>query len=84
MSKPEVVDGKVTLTEEQFRLLLVTAAQCDHAYEEDDLDCLEAAGHNAALSLKAIGEKTRAEERAEEEAEDAALDAEEDTEEVDG
>ena len=84
MSKPEVVDGKVTLTEEQFDLLLVTAAQCDYACEEGDWDCMEAAGRNAALALKAIGEKTRAEERAEEEAEDSALDAEADKEEVDG
>ncbi len=70
MAKPEVIDGKVTLTEEQYRLLVTTAAQCDYANEEGDGDCLDAAWHNAKLALKAIGEKTREEEGAEEEDED--------------
>lgn len=70
MSKPEVIDGKVTLTEEQYRLLVTTAAQCDYANEEGDWDCLDAALHSAKLALKAIGEKTREEENAEEEDED--------------
>lgn len=78
MATPEIIDGKVTLTEEQYRLLVMTAAQADCGCEEGDWDLLEAAGHNAALALKSVGEKTRAEEAAEEEAADAALDAEED------
>lgn len=77
---PKVVDGFVMLTEEQYRLLKVTAAQADYGVTEGDWDCLDAAQTNAALALKAIGEKTREQEIAEEEAADAALDAEEEEE----
>ena len=34
MAKPRVRNGKVTLTEEQFRLLVTTAAQCDTGGDE--------------------------------------------------
>lgn len=70
MVNPEVIDGKVTLTEEQYRLLVTTAAQCDYANEVGDGDCLDAAWHHAKLALKSIGEKTSEEENAEEEDED--------------
>jgi hypothetical protein len=70
MAKPKVIKGRVTLTERQFRLLLVTAAQCDYAVSEGDGDCLEAAGHNAKLALKSIGEKTAEQERKQREDED--------------
>ena len=75
---PRVRKGRVTLTEEQYRLLVCAAAQTDYGVPNGDWDCLEAAAHNAALALASVGEKTAAEERAEEEAADAALDAEED------
>ena len=67
MSKPVVIDGKVTLTQEQYRLLVTTAAQCDYANEEGDEGCLDSAWQHAKLALKAIGEKTREEENTEEE-----------------
>lgn len=66
MAKPRVRNGKVTLTEEQYRLLVTTAAQCDYANYDGDGNCLIAAWHHAKLALKAIGEKTTEEERAEE------------------
>ena len=47
-----------TITEEQYRLLVMAAAQTDYANHAGDWDCLEAAGHNAALALKALGQKT--------------------------
>lgn len=65
--KPKAVGGKVTLTQKQYDLLLVTAAQTDYACFRGDDDCLDAAAFNAALALKAIGEKTAEEEQAEEE-----------------
>jgi hypothetical protein len=59
-----------TITEEQYRLLVMAAAQTDYANHAGDWDCLEAAGHNAALALKALGQKTAAEEEEEEEADE--------------
>lgn len=67
MAKPRVRNGKVTLTEEQYRLLVTTAAQCDYANFDGDGDCLDAAWHHAKLALQSIGEKTTEEERSEEE-----------------
>lgn len=75
--KPRVRNGKVTLTKEQYDLLVCAAAQTDYGVPNGDWDCLDAAAHNAALALASIGEKTAAEEKAEEEAADAALDSEE-------
>lgn len=67
MAKPRVRNGKVTLTEEQFRLLVTTAAQCDYAEFHGDPGCYRAAVSHAKVALAAIGEQTAEEESKQEE-----------------
>jgi len=56
----------IELTDEQHRTVVAALAQADYAFHAGDMDCLEAAAHNAALALKYFGQKTAAEEEAEE------------------
>lgn len=67
MARPRVRNGKVTLTEEQFRLLVTTAAQCDYAEFHGDPGCYRAAIVHARAALSAIGEQTAEEESKREE-----------------
>lgn len=67
MAKPRVRNGKVTLTEEQFRLLVTTAAQCDYAEFHGDPGCYRAAVGHARAALSAVGEQTAEEESEQEE-----------------
>ena len=69
MSKPRVRNGKVTLTEEQYRLLVTTAAQCDYADFHGDSGCHKAAVNHARDALSAIGELTAEQEADQEEEE---------------
>lgn len=67
MAKPDIRKGKVTLTEEQFRLLVTTAAQCDYAEFHGDPGCYRAAVSHARAALSAVGEQTAEEESSKEE-----------------
>lgn len=62
MTKPVVRKGKVTLTEEQYQLLVTTAAQCDYADFHGESACYRAAIQHARAALSAIGEQTAEEE----------------------
>lgn len=66
MAKPRVRNGKVTLTAEQYQLLVTTAAQCDYADFHGDGSCYKAAVNHARHALSAIGEKTAEQESDEE------------------
>jgi len=52
----------VTLTEEQYRLVVTALAQADHAFFHGDRRCREAAVDSLALALRALGQKTAQEE----------------------
>ena len=66
MAKPRVRNGKVTLTEAQFRLLVTAAAQLDFSDQECDGKCYEAAVNHARAALVAIGEMTSEQEAGQE------------------
>lgn len=66
MTKPEVIDGQVTLTEQQYRLLVTAAAQLDFSDQECDGKCYEAAVNHARAALVAIGEMTAEQEAGQE------------------
>jgi hypothetical protein len=57
----------IKLTAAQHRTVVAALAQMDYGHRHGDWDALDAAAHNAALSLKYFGQKTAAEEEAEEE-----------------
>lgn len=57
---------KRTLTEEQFQLVVTALSQADYAFFHGDGDCAEAAVRHLAMALKALGQKTAAEEADEE------------------
>lgn len=67
MATPRVRNGKVTLTAEQYQILVTTAAQCDYADFHGDGSCYQAAVNHARDALSAIGEQTAEEESEEEE-----------------
>jgi len=57
----------IKLSAAQHRTVVAALAQMDYGHRHGDWDALDAAAHNAALSLKYFGQKTAAEEEAEEE-----------------